>query len=568
MLRPNCGGRLRLPACAALALGALLVPVGGSAARNHGPATSVIVQIDGDGAAVRRIVADAGGTVTADLPIVSGIAALVPTSALETLQAAPGVRAVTPNEPVHVAETTSPSADPDLRSVVPDEVGVPRLWAEGYRGSGVNIALIDTGVSPVSDLAGRVVRVRDPQGTNSDVDCVNFSGETGCQDSYGHGTFVAGLIAGSGASSGGRFTGVAPDAGIVSVKIAGRDGSADVSKVLAAIQWVVSFADTYDIEVLNLSLGTDSTVSYRFDPLNFAVERAWRAGITVVVAASNRGPAARTISKPADDPLVLTVGAIDDRQTPDSSDDVVPDFSGRGPTAADGLAKPDVVAPGAHVISLRSPGSLVEQQAGTSETDPYRRGSGTSMSAGVVSGVVALLNDVDHKMKPDRLKFALMATAHRVASDDPLAVGAGLVDAYAAAFLAPAGLANTGVSSLSDGSGSLDGSRGRVIVASNCRGSESSSSCPLRGNSTAEQTAWDGAEYRTSTWDGGSWYASQWHRATLEGGSWYGGSWYGGSWYGGSWYGGSWYGGSWYGTAESTDYGTALLGSAWYGAWD
>jgi len=564
MLRPIRGGRLRLLVCAALALGALgLVPVTGSAAPVGAPATSVIVQIDGDAAAVRRILADAGGTVTAELPIVSGFAAQVPTDALEALQATPGVRAVTPNEPVHVAEVPTPSDDPGLRSVVPDEVGAPRLWAAGYRGAGINVALIDTGVSPVSDLAGRVVRVQDPKGTSSLVDCVNFSGESGCQDSYGHGTFVAGLIAGSGGSSGGRFTGVAPDAGIVSVKIAGRDGSADVSKVLAAIQWVVSFADAYDIKVLNLSLGTDSTVSYRFDPLNFAVERAWRSGITVVVAASNRGPAERTISKPADDPLVLTVGAVDDRQTADSSDDVIPDFSGRGPTAADGLAKPDVVAPGARVVSLRSPGSFVEEQAGTSATDPYRRGSGTSMSAGVVSGVVALLNDVDHKMRPDRVKFALMATARGVASDDRLAVGAGLVDAYAAAFQAPTGLANTGVTTLSDGSGSLDGSRGRVIV-SNCGASDGSSACPLRGNSTAEHKAWDGAEYRGANWDGGSWYSSQWIRAQLEGGSWYGGSWYGGS-----WYGGSWYGSSWYGTAETTTrYGTALLGSSWYGAWD
>src|SRR5688572_18637108 len=119
MLRPIRGGRLRLLVCAVLALGALaLAPVDGSAAPAGGPATSVIVQVDGGDAAVRRILADAGGTVTAELPIVSGFAARVPAEALNALQAAPGVRAVTPNEPVHVAEVTTPSDDPDLRSVV------------------------------------------------------------------------------------------------------------------------------------------------------------------------------------------------------------------------------------------------------------------------------------------------------------------------------------------------------------------------------------------------------------------------------------------------------------------
>ena len=118
----------------------------------------------------------------------------------------------------------------------------------------------------------------------------------------------------------------------------------------------MSFKDRYGIKVLNLSLGTDSTQSYRVDPLNYAVEKAWDSGIAVVVAASNRGPDAGTISKPGDDPLVITVGAVDDMGTPGLSDDELPDFSSHGPTAADGLAKPDLAAPGAHIVSLRAPG--------------------------------------------------------------------------------------------------------------------------------------------------------------------------------------------------------------------
>src|SRR5207249_1124844 len=158
------------------------------------------------------------------------------------------------------------------------------------------------------DLAGRVLPVTDDL-TGQVTTCENLSGDPDCADNYGHGTFLAGIIAGSGASSGGAYKGIAPDAKLVSIKIAGANGACDVSNILAAIQWVVSFKSRYGIKVLNLSLGTDSTQTYRTDPLNYAVERAWAAGIAVVVSASNRGPDPRTISKPGDDPFVITVGA-------------------------------------------------------------------------------------------------------------------------------------------------------------------------------------------------------------------------------------------------------------------
>jgi serine protease AprX len=157
---------------------------------------------------------------------------------------------------------------------------------------------------------------------------------------------MAGLVAGNGASGAGGATGTAPEARVLSVKVAGADGAADVSTVLAGLQWVVSFRERYGIDVLNLSLGTDSTQSWQDDPLNYAVERAWDAGIVVVVAAANTGPAPGTIAKPGDDPWVVTVGAVDGQGTPGVGDDRVPDFSSRGPTR-DGVAKPDVVAPGA-----------------------------------------------------------------------------------------------------------------------------------------------------------------------------------------------------------------------------
>ena len=181
-------------------------------------------------------------------------------------------------------------------------------WKRGVTGRGVTVAVLDTGVAPnLVDLSGRLVQVKDDL-TGQTTPCKNLSGELDCNDRYGHGTFIAGLVAGNGASSGGRWKGVAPEARILSVKAAGADGSADVSNILAAIQWVVSFKERYNIGVLNLSLGTDSTQDWRVDPFNYAVERAWAAGMTVVVAASNKGPAPKTITKPADDPWVITVG--------------------------------------------------------------------------------------------------------------------------------------------------------------------------------------------------------------------------------------------------------------------
>ncbi len=550
-----------MAACALVAFAAVGVAAPPPAAART---AAVVVQTTGDTARVAGAVRRAGGTVTLDLPVVRGFAARVPETALTGLRRLPGVRAITLDDHVQVAADASGTVNPQtVDSVYVRETNADRLHDEGLDGEGVRIALVDTGVSPVGDLAGRLVPVRDPVSGTSQVACINFSGEAGCSDSYGHGTFLAGLIAGSGAASAGAYAGIAPGAGIVSIKIAGRDGSADVSKVLAAIQWVVSFREEYGIRVLNLSLGTDSRVSYRFDPLNFAVERAWQSGLVVAVAASNRGPDPGTISKPGDDPLVVTVGAVDDRESPGIDDDRLPRFSGRGPTPTDGLAKPDLVAPGGKVVSLRAPGSHVEQSTppGVLAGTPYRRGSGTSMSTAIVSGAAALLLQAHPTWVPDRVKFALTATARKVAERDPAGVGAGLVDVYAATRTAPAGLANQGITALSNAVGSLDGSRGSVLVTGRCGLGEQivDPQCMVvHGNETAQGVAYDRDDYVASAWDGSSWYDSQWA----------GSSWYGSSWYGSSWYGSSWYGSSWYGSMDETGYGATVSGSSWYGAWD
>ena len=524
---------------------------------------SVIIQKASADAAVEAAVLRVGGTITRPLPIVNGFAAAVPARALATVAALPGVRVISLDRRVLVAEG---GGNGTPNSVYPKVVRSDDVNATGNKGQGITVAVIDTGVASVPDLSGRIVAVQNEGLFGGTSPCKNFSGEPDCADSYGHGTFVSGIIAGNGASSGGKWKGVAPQAKVLSVKIAGESGASDVSTLLAAIQWVVSYKSTYNIKVLNLSLGTNSTQTYRSDPMNYAVEKAWDAGIVVVVSASNLGPEPGTISKPGDDPWVITVGATDDNGTPGLGDDAVPSFSGRGPTGADGLAKPDVVAPGAHVISLRAPGSAVDQQFPNYVDGSYRKASGTSFSTGMVTGTAALMLQANPSWSPNRVKYALTSTARPNASSNPMLVGAGLIDAYSAAYNAPAGSANAGLDR-STGLGSLDASRGDVVVAST-----DPPQTLINGLLTAQWLLFDQITYVGLPWTSLTWQLSQWAGNSWHGNSWHGNSWhenpFGNSWhedpFGNSWHEDQW-GNSWH---ESTWYGNSWHGSAWYGAWE
>jgi serine protease AprX len=450
-------------------------------------ADRVVVQGPSASAAARAVT-QAGGRVLRRLDVVDGVAAELPAGA-----SLPGF-VITPDEPLRPQSTDS-SGSGTTSNVYRQEVRAINLQPPSHAST---VALVDTGISDVGGLGARTLTVPDPV-TGQPAPCANFSSEAGdCTDSYGHGTFLAGLIAGSGS-----YPGLDPNARLVSVKIAGADGTADTSSVLAAIQWVVSFKDQLGINVLNLSLGTDSNHDLRKDPLNRAVEKAWRAGIVVVVAASNRGPDQGTISKPGDDPLVVTVGAVDDQGTTSISDDQVAPFSGRGPvsegTSDDPIAvlKPDVVAPGVGLISLAAPGSTIDTSSPPSSVGAgYRRGSGTSQSTAVVSGVVALLLE-RRTLTPDEVKAALTTGAHHLSNQPSSSVGAGVVD--------------------------LDGS-----LAANVAGSLQQD--PRQDPYDAADPS--AADYASGPWTGQSWYASPW----VQGQSWYGQSWYGQSWYGQSWY--------------------------------
>jgi serine protease AprX len=552
------------------ALGVVLAISGTANLASAGPASEptagsrsvIIVARPGQAPAALSHITALGGKVTRELPLVDGFAADVPNRVLPALRSSPAIRSLTPDAAVQLASLgarQTATVDPEPTSVYPQALRADRVWREGNKGQGVTVALIDTGVSSSPDLSGRMVSVKDGLLSPS-TPCKNLSGEPSCQDNYGHGTFVGGVIAGDGSASGGTYTGVAPGAKLLSVKVAGADGSTDVSNILAAIQWVVSYRSTYSIRVLNLSLSTDSTQTYLTDPFNYAVERAWDAGIVVVVSASNRGPGASTISKPGDDPLVITVGSTDDRGTPGIEDDELPDFSSRGPTIPDGLAKPDLVAPGSHLMSLRSVGSTIDRQL-PSPTGAYHRGSGTSFSAAATSGVVALMLAAHPGMQPDQVKYALKQSSRTLpAGTDPAVVGAGTVDASRAVLDPPAGAANVGVIR-SNGTGLLDASRGHVTVQT--------TTVPgtlVNGTLTAQLVLWNPTGYLLG-WSPVSWVVSPWALTPFQPVRWSDDDWSGRNWGGRNWGGGTWQGSTWNGAPVERDYGSPTDGALWYGAW-
>ena len=503
-----------------------------------------------------RAVTRAGGIGTKDLPIVNGFAAVVPASEIADIASVAGIYTLTLDRTVTMSEDGNPSTP---NSVYRKVVRADDVNNAGYQGQGMTVAVIDTGITPVADLAGRIVGVSNGGLSGGTSACKNFSGEPTCDDSFGHGTFIAGIIAGNGAASGGKWKGVAPQANLLSVKIAGASGSTDVSTLLAAIQWVVSFKGQYNIKVLNLSLGTNGTQTYRTDPLNYAVEKAWDAGIVVVVAASNLGPEPGTISKPGDDPWVITVGATDDMGTPGLGDDTLPNYSSHGPTGSDGIAKPDVVAPGSHIVSLRAPGSAIDTQFPNYVDGSYRKGSGTSQATAAVSGVAALMLQRNPTWTPNRVKYAMTSTARGAASDDPMAVGSGVVDAYSGTFSAPSGTANAGLDR-SNGMGALDESRGTVEVQA-----DDSEQTVVNGVLTLQLLLWNPIAYTGVPWNSLTWSLSQWYGNSWHGNSWHGNSWHGNSWHGSTWFGNSWHGNSWHGNSW---HGNSWHGSAWYGAWE
>jgi len=398
------------------------------------------------------------GQVKKQFTSVNAIHMAVPVSQISTIAGYPWVAYVTPNRP------TTSSLD-----IVTKTVNAPMAWATGLDGSGIGVAIIDSGVASKLDLMtsnGAASRI---------VYSQSFVAGLDASDQYGHGTHVAGIVGSNGASSSGPnfkrdFKGIAPNVNILNLRVLDANGSGNISDVISAIDQVIQLQSTYNVRVMNLSIGTPVYESYTLDPLCQAVEGAWKAGIVVVTAAGNYGRSNTmgvngygTIASPGNDPYVITVGSMKTNGTPIRSDDSIASYSSKGPTAYDFIVKPDLVAPGNNVVSLMAPNSTIaaefpaalvqnsyyEVNAAPGNSTDYIQLSGTSMATPVVSGAAALMLQRQPSLTPDQVKARLMKTATKVLppyttsydkinlkafnmQSDIFAVGAGYLDINAA----------------------------------------------------------------------------------------------------------------------------------------
>ena len=428
-----------------------------------------------------------------------------------------------------------------------ENIGATAFWDAGFTGAGVDVAVIDTGVAPVEGLAtpGKIIN-------GPDLSLESQAPNLAHLDTNGHGTFIAGLIAGkdstlqqpySGAPAN-EYRGVAPDARIVSLKVGTADGGVDVTQVIAAINWVVDHQhdNGMNIRVLNLSYGTNSTQPSLVDPLSFAAERAWNAGIVVVAAAGNtgyqRGVDAPGLADPAYNPYVVAVGGYDTKGTYWDFDDTVGSYSASSNVR--GARRPDFVAVGSssRACECRTRSStLVTPRACWGHG--IFRGTGTSEAAAVTSGTVALVLQKYPQMTPDQVKGFLKATCPRSLLQPVSSTGAGALDLSRLAYSTP-GTYATQVFVPATGTGSVELSRGLDHLTKD--GVVLEGEIDIFGQpftSTTAGSSWSGGVWNGSTWSGSSWSGSSWSGSTWSGSSWSGSTWSGSTWSGSSWSGSS-----------------------------
>jgi len=357
-----------------------------------------------------------GATVQRQLPVIIAVTMTVPASMLKTLESEANVVYISPDRPLGML--ANPVTE-EFATAVEADVAASQY---GFNGTGVGVAVIDSGIAAHPDL-------NNANGVSRVVYSQSFvAGDTTTSDKFGHGTHVAGLIAGSGADSGtangyaATYAGMAPGVNLINLRVLDQNGSGTDSGVIAAIQEAITLQSTYNIRVISMSLGRPMFESYTLDPVDQAVEAAWKAGIVVVAAAGNEGRYAPTdgfgtIVVPGNDPSVITVGATMTELTPTRADDQIASYSSKGPTAIDHIVKPDLVTPGNRQVSLRVAGSTLDTTYPqyeiwpTSGTAMYYELSGTSMATPVVSGAVAQMLQQNPALTPDQVKARLMKTA-------------------------------------------------------------------------------------------------------------------------------------------------------------
>jgi len=337
----------------------------------------VIVQFNNNASSLKNNINSLSTKIKSNLPLIDGFAGYMNTETIYKIADSPEVSYISFDAKIYALLDIATST---MNAYFPHD--------KGFEGEGITVAVIDTGVAPHEDLIrpnNRIIGFRD---------IVNDRDEP--YDDNGHGTHVAGIIAGNGYSSKGRYVGVAPKANILAIKALDENGGGNTSDIIAAISYVIETKDKYNTKIINLSLGTPANNSCDKDPLCKAVEMAVKSGLVVITAAGNSGPKQGTIMSPGISKNVITVGAVDDKRTIDPSDDTIAPFSSRGPTI-EGLMKPDIVAPGVNINSLSN-----------IKLDSYSSLSGTSMATPLVSGSVALLLNKYRDLKPQDVKEILL----------------------------------------------------------------------------------------------------------------------------------------------------------------
>jgi serine protease AprX len=407
-----------------------------------------------------RVVSDNNGQISSVLPLINAVTTCIDTNQLKAISQNSLIKSVFPNASTTVVgngtwdeegglSSKSPSTD------YPDAIGADLVWQDGISGTGVTVAVLDTGMSRHRGLMKGI----EGKKKTRIIGWVDFvANKKMPTDPNGHGTHIAGIIANSQLGEDGEWNGVAPGVNLVGVRVLDANGKGTYETVIKGIQWVLDNKDKYNIKVMNLSLVAQVQSPYWADPLNQAIMRAWSEGLLVVVAAGNTGSAAMTVGVPGNNPYVITVGAFTDNFTPnDWSDDYVAPFSAAGPTL-DGFVKPDVLAPGAHMVSTMLPSSIIAKKHQANRiSNQYFSMAGTSQSAAVVSGVSALILSNNPDLTPDEVKYRVMYTAfpwtdptNGEALYSVWQQGAGRVNAYDAVYAPIDGSANAGLDLLAD----------------------------------------------------------------------------------------------------------------------
>jgi serine protease AprX len=397
-------------------LALLLGLAGGMPVTASAQQSSFIVQAASAELAAKLVTAH-GGVITSTFDIINAVAATLSTDEVAQLRQEKDISAITPNGAVKMSEDVtsaalSNSSNKNNKNIpatdYPDVTGADKVWAQGVTGDGVTVAILDTGMGELTQLTkttenrpGRIVAWKD-----------FIEKSKNPRDPNGHGSHVAGIIANSEKGEDGEWNGMAPDVNLVGVRVLNEQGAGTYETVISGLQWVIENKERYDIRVVNLSLVSPVQSPYWADPLDQAVTAAWAHGLTVVAAAGNSGPAAMTITVPGNNPYVITVGAFTDNFTPSNwNDDYIAPFSAAGPTL-DGFTKPDLVAPGGHIVSIIPESSyLAREYPENVLKGHYFKLAGTSQATAVVSGMAALIISKNPDLRPDQVKMRLTSTA-------------------------------------------------------------------------------------------------------------------------------------------------------------